>query len=191
MVVCHRHHQVELATARAHEHGVGCKGALGVDALGARRGDGGRNDLLLFAAEQAAFAGMRVEASHGDAQRLAASIRDAQGLEHSSESHRVDRIAQREVDRHQHDAQLLVGQHHANRHAAGQGLQHLGVARIGDARGGQRRLVQRRRDQARALPALHRTHRRLDARGGRRAGTRIDLAPGQLIEPGRQTLGLP
>ena len=119
----------------------------------------------LFAAEQAAFAGVRVEAGHGDARpRLAPAGRrgvgDAQGLEHGIEGDRVDRLAQRHVDRDEHRAQLVVGQHHAHRRhdaaARRQRLQHFGVAGIGDASRGERLLVDRRGDDRRRLARLAR-----------------------------------
>ena len=101
-----------------------------------RRGDHGR----FLVAEQPAFAGMRIEAGDGDARPRQAQaqrrrVGDADRLEHGVEGDRVDRLAQRQVDRHQHRAQLVVGQHHAHRRqraARGrQRLQHLGVAGIG------------------------------------------------------------
>ena len=48
------------------EHGVGGMGAGHSPAFGGKRGNRGRDDLDLFAAELAAFAGMRVEAGHGE-----------------------------------------------------------------------------------------------------------------------------
>ena len=51
------------------KHGVGAERAGDVDALGHRRIDRGLDDLDLLAAEQAAFAGMRIEAADGDLRR--------------------------------------------------------------------------------------------------------------------------
>ena len=126
VVVGHRDDDVELAgmpggVARAHEHGVGRERAARVDAFGARRLHRRGDDAQLLVAEQAALAGVRIEPGDGDA-RLApprtgalrrAAIADR--LEDRVEGDRLDRLAQRHVDRHQHGAQLVVGQHHAHR----------------------------------------------------------------------------
>ncbi len=74
VVVGHRDDDVELArmarrVARAHEDRVGRERAARVDALGARRLHRRRDDAQLLVAEQAAFAGVRVEAGDGDARR--------------------------------------------------------------------------------------------------------------------------
>jgi hypothetical protein len=107
-------------------------------------------------------------------------------------------IARRSVDRHQHDPQLLVGQHHAHRGQAsrtgvlrGQRLQHLGVAGKRDARGRQRLLVDRR-GHDRARPAGHGfLDCRLDAARCTGPGLGRDPAPWQRRQAGRQPLGLP
>ena len=126
---------------------------------------------------------MRVQARHRDARlRLAPMrrrpVRDADRLQHRVESHGVDGATQRQVDRHQHRAQLLVGQHHAHRwdHAVSraQRLQHLGVPRERHARGRQRLLVNRRGDDCRHLARQRMGGRLFDAGGCGGTGTRID-----------------
>jgi hypothetical protein len=72
---------------------------------------------------------------------------------------RVDRCAQRHVDGHQHDLELLIGQHHAHRRcrlpwSGGTRLQQLGMARERHAGQRQRFLVNRRGDE-RAADAAH------------------------------------
>ena len=54
---------------------------------------------------------------------LLPALCDAQGVEHRVDRDRVDRAAQRQMDRHQHRAQLIVGEHHPHGHAAGFRLQ--------------------------------------------------------------------
>lgn len=187
MVVGHRDDQVEGAAARAHEHRVRRERALRVDAFGACGLDGRGDDLDLLAPEQPALAGMRVQPGHRDARRAlppgGGGMRDAQRAQHGVVGDELDRLAQRDVDRHQHHTQLLVGQHHAHRRqlaAVGcQGLQHLGVARKRHAGGRQRLLVDRRGDQGRSLAGTHPAHRLLDAGRRRRPGTGVDTAPGQ------------
>ena len=162
----------------------GANGPLRVDALGARRRDRRRDDARSPRRRTA-----RPRRHAGSARpprcaaRLAPARRAARGRCGSSRStaskrHRVDRTAQRQVDRDQHRAQLVVGQHHAHRRrrAAGRGqrLQHLGVAGIGHAGRGQRLLVDRRGDDAGHLARPHQLDRALDARRRRRAGARID-----------------
>ena len=125
----------------------------------------------------------------------AAACGDADRRQHGVEGHRLDRLAQRHVDRHQHRLQLVVGEHHAHRRQrAARGrerLQHLGVAGIGDAGGGEGFLVDRRRDQALASPRCTRRDRLLDAARRRGAGARVDPCPsGAASEIGRQAVGL-
>ena len=189
MVVRHGHDQVELAAARAHEHGVGRKGSLHIQALGAcglhRRGD--ETDFLI--AEEPAFAGMRVEARHSDARpRLAPGrrglVRDLNRLQHGVEGHGIDGLAQRDMDADQHHAQLLVRQHHAHRRRraarrGSQGLQHLGMAGVRDTGGGQRLLVDGRSHDGLGLTGHHQTHRRFDAACGRSAVAAVDPAQRQ------------
>jgi len=190
MVVRHGDHDVELSRVasrvpRAHEHGVGRERPARRDAFGQRGSNRRRDDAHFLVAEQPALACMRIEAGDGDARMRDAeaahgSVGDANRLEHGLERDRLDGSAQRHVDRHQHRAQLVVGQHHANRRSdavpCGKGLQHLGVARVRDAGRSQRPLVDRRRDDGRD-PAIHRqVHRLLDAASGGRTGARTHAA---------------
>ena len=177
--------------ACTHEDSVGRIGAAGIDAFGARGLHGRRDEETLFVAKEPAFASMRVEPGHGDARRLDAErnqrlLRDAQRLPDRVEAQRVDGVAQREVDRHQHHPQLVVGQHHAHwrQRAAlrGQGLQHLGVARKCATCCSQRFFMDRRGDDGRALPCLHQLHGVLDAARSGRAVLGVDAAPGQARE---------
>ena len=80
------------AATRPHEHGVGRERALGIDAFAARGFDRRRNDGLLLVAEQAAFAGMRIEPGDRDAWWAASpgrhrTVGDAQGLQDLSLIH--------------------------------------------------------------------------------------------------------
>jgi len=84
------------------------------------------------------------------------------------------------VDRYEHGAQLVVGEHHAHRHAAGELGQQFGVARVRMA-GAVQRLLRDGRGDDRADFAAH-GHRggALDAEIGRLAGPRVDPAGGQV-----------
>ena len=195
MVVGHRHHQVELArvaggVTRAHKHRVGCKRTLGVDAFGTRgmhrRGD----EANLLVAEQAALTGMWIEPGHGDARRDLAPGRrtvvgNAHGLQYGVEIEHLDRPPQRHMDGHQHHPQLVIGQHHAHRRAAGHGLQHLGMAWKMDACSGQRLLVDRRGDDRRHLAAQCQRRGGLDAQGGGAACGGLHPAHRQVSQNGR------
>ncbi len=195
MVVRHRDDEIELARLRrgvagAHEHGVRRVRAAGRDAGSTRLRDGRCDQVDLLVAEQPALACMRVQAGHRDARRGQAEaqprgMRDGQRVDDALGRQRVDRPPQRQVDRHQHHAQLVVGQHHAHRRHrlvrhGGQRLQHLGVARKRDAGGRQRLLVDRRRDDRASGALLHPCHGLLDAAGGGGTGARRDRAERQL-----------
>ena len=67
-------------------------------------------------------------ARHGPARR--GVMRNADRRQHVVARHLGDGLAQRHVDGHQHHPQLVVGEHHAHRHAAAQRLQHFGVAGV-------------------------------------------------------------
>ena len=92
-----------------------------------------------------------------------------QRLQHIVESHGLQGLAQRQVNTHQHRAQLLVGQHHPHwqlvhrrvKVLSGNRLQHFGmawIAVIGRASGVQSLFVQRRRHQS-SDPSLQRLTR--------------------------------
>ena len=62
---------------------------------------------------------MRVQACHGDVRPAAEAfgergMGDAQGLQNIFKRHRVNRLAQRQVNADQHGFQLVAGQHHAD-----------------------------------------------------------------------------
>ena len=148
LIMVHRHHHIELADAAGrgpgpHEHRVRRKRAMNLQALLLRRRHRWRDDVELFAAKQAALAGMRVQAGHGNAgratqQQRQSPVGDLEGLEQPLKADCIQGLAQRQMNAHQHDAQLLVGQHHAHWQLSNrtplmrscQGLQHLGVARV-------------------------------------------------------------
>ena len=192
LVVGHRHDRIELAdvprrrVARAHEHRVRRERSVGIDAQRPRLRDRRRDVLDLLGAEQAALAGVRIQARHGDARRVQAGaaqrgVGDAQGLQHPPRRDLVDRLAQGHMDGHQHHPQLVVGQHHAHRRqlplrVGAERLQQLGVAGMVDAAGMQRFLVDGRRDQRARAAGLLLMHRRDDAARRRRARRRADAA---------------
>ena len=137
-------------------------------------------DLLV--AEQPAFAGMRVQPGHRDARRApgprraARAVGDAQRLQHGVEVDRVDGAAQRQVDGHQHHAQLVVGQHHAHRRRRRRrGASACSISvwpGKGHAGGGQRLLVDRRGDDGRHLAGAAPARRRASMqRAAARAGS--------------------
>jgi hypothetical protein len=66
---------VELALQRAHESGVGGQRARDRDPLLRERREGGPQDLLVLAAEEAVLAGVRVHAADRDAPPLGAEPR--------------------------------------------------------------------------------------------------------------------
>jgi len=123
LVVVHRHHHIKLARLPGfrpgpHKHRVWCERATHVQPLLAGPGDGRRNDVELFPAEQSAFASVRIEPGHRDTRQTARGtahrlVGDPQGLQHTLEGHRLNRVAQRQMDTHQHGPEFVVGQHHA------------------------------------------------------------------------------
>ena len=191
VVVGHGHHDVELSgvlsgVARAHEHGVGGERPAGIDAFAARRLHRWRNDAHFLIAEQTALARVRVQTGHRDARpHLAPSgcalMGNPNGAEHRIKGHRVDGAAQRQVDGHQHAAQLVVGQHHAHlwRRLAGHGrqrLEHFGVTRKANARSGQRLFVNWRGHNRRDFAVHRQLNGLLDTSHSRRTCARIHLA---------------
>jgi hypothetical protein len=88
--------------------------------------------------------------------------------------------AQRQVDGHQHHAQLVVGQHHAHRRHGPPAASACSISvwpGKSHAGGRQRFLVDRCGDDGRRGALPHPAHRGVDAGGRRRAGARIDLSP--------------
>ena len=142
-----------------------------------------------------ALARVRVQPRHRDARMWFApfgrgTVRDAQRLEHGVEGHAVDGGAQRQVDRDQHGAQLVVGQHHAHRRRRaariGERLQHLGMPRVADAGRGERFLVDRRSDDGCHRAAASERRRDFDAGRGGGPRMRVDASRRKSIEITRQ-----
>src|SRR5262249_17813826 len=68
LVVIHGHYQIEIAALRPEEQRVGWERTGHVEAIGAELPDRRRDLLFLFTiAEQAIFAGVRIDAAHPDA----------------------------------------------------------------------------------------------------------------------------
>ena len=116
-------------------------------------------------------------AAGAEAQRR--RVGDADRRQHGVEGDRVDRPAQRQVDRHQHHAQLVVGQHHAHRRRRAAARRRAPAAsRCGRdtamPAAAKRLLVDRRGDDRRGLAGPDPRDRCFDAarRGG--AGARVD-----------------
>ena len=110
-VVIRRDHRVELAAHRAHEDGVG-----GKRAGDAGRARGGREQLVVLAAEAAAVAGVRIERAErdarlGDAEPVAQPVaRHARRRSTiASRGEQARHVAQRDVRRREHDAQRIGG----------------------------------------------------------------------------------
>ena len=150
-------------------------------------------------AEQAALAGVRVEAGDGDARPRQAQaqrrrVGDADRLEHRVEGDRVDRLAQRQVDRHQHRAQLVVGQHHAHRRRAAARAASACSISVWPGYGTPAAASASLWIGAVTIPPacalLHQPHRALDAGGRGPAAARVDPAERRLDQVGRQALDL-
>src|SRR5206468_6563413 len=75
LIVITGHHHVELATARADEDSIAWIWARHVYTAVAAQPNGRRDHRLLFAPEQAVFAGVRVQAGNCDARRGDAEAR--------------------------------------------------------------------------------------------------------------------
>ena len=135
---------------------------------------------------------MGIEPRHGNAgpapqQGVQGAVGDAQRLGYVVRGHRVQRVAQRHVDAHQHRPQLVIGQHHAHRHPrhrhlgmpGSQRLQQFGMPGegvVGGARRRQRQLVQRRGDQGGDVAAQGGLGRPHHAAPGQFTRLRTDLA---------------
>ena len=75
LVVITREHAVELAFRRPHEHGVGGKRSADVHAPRSRRGGGRRQHAIVFGAEDATLAGMRIEPGNRQSRADEAELR--------------------------------------------------------------------------------------------------------------------
>ena len=118
LVVVHAQRRVIAAPRGGVKHRIGRERAARLDAFAAQRGDGRRDDLDILASERAAFAGMRVEPGDRDDRPGDPEIADQRGMRHApgmddrGRRQFFDGRAQRQMDRHRHDAQLRPGQHH-------------------------------------------------------------------------------
>ena len=103
----HGEYGVGVFEQKGLEQGVGGVGAAHVEALLAQVGERGFDNLDFFAAEVAAFTGVRVEAGHqnarcGDAEFvLQIVVQDTADAAYFVESYRVGHLAQRQVGGHQ------------------------------------------------------------------------------------------
>jgi hypothetical protein len=100
------------------EHGVRGQGTPGVDAVGQQRFDGRRDDVDVFAAERAVFAGMRVEARYRKPRPAKAEMRfqirdhDPGGRHDQLACELGQRLAQRKVDGDGNHGERRRPQHH-------------------------------------------------------------------------------
>ncbi len=117
LVVVHGDDDVELAAGGAQKDGVG-RLRIGDRPAARPRGFDGGPDLRLFLhAEEPVFACVGVEpgdrdARRADAKRLAGVVRQLDHLEHARRRNAADRLLQRDVRAHVHDAQIRPHQQH-------------------------------------------------------------------------------
>ncbi len=157
------------------------------------RSIGGFDHRDLLAPEQPAFAGMRIEAGDGDARlghaQPARGIGgEADGAQLAGQRQQAGHGGERHVDRRQHDAQLVVEQHHAHVRAPGQFGQDFGMAGMGDAGRVQRLLVQGRGDQCAHPPLLRQSRAQQHGLVRGAACPRIEPAGRQIVGQGRAGL---
>ena len=118
LVVIHADRAVIGLARGVVEHGVRRQRAASLDALGAQGFDGRRDDVDLFGAERAVFAGMRIEAGDDEARMGEAETglqildHDAGGRDDQFARQLRERLAQRQMDRHRHDGKRRRPQHH-------------------------------------------------------------------------------
>ena len=136
LVMVHREHGIKLTAQCADEYGIaGYRPAHVLSAL-AVGFDRGGNHLGVLAAEQPAFAGVRIERGHAHPRTLdpeSAERRKGQFQNPRDARGRYERrdLRKRDVRRDMRDAELVVGEKHAGVTAAGEVGKHVGVARIG------------------------------------------------------------
>ena len=143
LVVIHADRAVIGFARGGVEHGVRRQRAANRDALGAQGFDGRRDDVEIFGAERAVFAGMRVEAGDDEARMGEAETglqipdHDAGGRDDQFARQLRERLAQRQMDRHRHHGKRRRPQHHHRlRDAAaigGQLGEKFGVAGMAEA----------------------------------------------------------
>src|SRR3546814_5616038 len=112
-----RDHNSEFALPRPHEDGVARPRPAGIYAFCPRLGDGRRDDIDFFLPKTAAFAGVWVQAGHGDAGRgdagpQARPMRKAYGGQFGLWSDQRRNRRQWDMDGGKHNAQFAIGQHH-------------------------------------------------------------------------------
>ena len=149
LIVIHGDHEVEVAAAGAEKQGVGRQRSFDVLAFRGARGDR-RSDLLRFlaAAEQAVFAGVRVDRANadfrvGDAGALQGVVAAGDG---PFDEGRVDAFYgfdQSAVRGDVDHPQFRRDQHHRYLRRAGQVGEHLGMTVEWVSAGVQRLLVER------------------------------------------------
>ena len=104
LVVVHRQHGVEAGQLGGQEGGIGRQRPDQVHALRAQALQQRDDQIQFFAAQVAIFAGVRVQAEHGDARRRQAELTAQCGV------HRAQRVLQAgRGDRIGHLAQRQVG----------------------------------------------------------------------------------
>ena len=99
------------------KHAVRRHRSTHIEALGACLLDGRDNLFDLFAAKEAVFARVGIEARHGDArlcyaQIAATFVSDADDVQDTPLFHAVTRLAQGDMRRDVHHTQIVVCQHH-------------------------------------------------------------------------------
>ena len=178
LVVIHADGAVVGLAGRCVEHGIRRQGAPGVDAFRAQRLNGGCDDVDVFAAERAVFAGMRVEARYrkprpGQAE-MRPEIRDRNPCRRHDQLARElgQRLAQRKVDGDGNDGERRRPQHHHRlRRAAAIGGklgEKFGVAGMAESRAVQHALGDRVGDDGASSTAPYMVDGL--ANGGQRGG---------------------
>jgi hypothetical protein len=134
LVVVHREHDIVVRQMARHEHRIRGQRAVHEHPRAARALDRGRDDVGVFAAEMAAFPGVRVEPARGDARARDAPepahvvVEDAErGVEQIGRD-RIADGAQRQVGRRERDAQGAGGEQHDGMRRAGALREIFGVA---------------------------------------------------------------
>jgi hypothetical protein len=144
---------------RAREERIGGQGTVDVEAVAARRFDGGDDLLLLLVAEEPVFPGVRIEPAHRDlrprhAEKRHRLLREPDDALHPVARDQVGDAAERDVRRDVDHPELLAHQQHGEvgrRRELGEDLR---VPGVWDAGGSERFLVYRGGDDAVDLARL-------------------------------------
>ncbi len=124
------------------EDGVGGEGTPGVDAVAGGDLDGGGDDAGFFVAEEAALAGVGVQAADGDAGALdsepaAGVVSEVDGVEDPADGEDIAHLHEGEVGGGEDDAEVLADEHHGVAFDGEAGGEQVGVAGVlGPAREG-------------------------------------------------------